>query len=97
MSEREEALLNTLDLGPAKLEDEERRRLRELVLEYAQLFALNPSELGFTDVVQHTINTGDSRPLRQQPRRIPFALRGKVEEMVEDILEHGVMHHSKIW
>ena len=90
-----EALLNTLDLGPATLEDEEREKLKELVLEYAQLFALNPSELGFTDVVQHTIDTGDSRPLRQLPRRIPFALRGKVEEMVEDMLERGVIQHSK--
>lgn len=95
MPDRGEALLNTLDLGPATLEDEEREKLKELVLEYAQLFALNPSELGFTDVVQHTIDTGDSRPLRQLPRRIPFALRGKVEEMVEDMLERGVIQHSK--
>ena len=95
MPDREEALLNTLDLGPATLEDKEREKLKELVLEYAQLFALNPSELGFTDVVQHTIDTGDSRTLCQLPRHIPFALRGNVEEMVEDMLERGVIQHSK--
>ena len=59
-------------------------------MEYAQLFALNYSKLGFTDVIQHTIDTGDSQPLCQLPRRIPFALHGKVEEMVEDMLELGV-------
>ena len=48
-----------MDLGPATLEDEERGELKELVLEYAQLFALNPSELGSTDMIQHTIDAGD--------------------------------------
>ena len=69
--------------------------MNELVLEYTRLFpwlfALNPSELGFTDVVQHTIDTGDSRSVCQMPRRIPFALHGKVEEMVEDMLKCGVI------
>ena len=60
MPEREEALLDALELAPGTLKNEEREKLMELVLEYTQLFALNPYELGFTDVVQHTIDTGDS-------------------------------------
>ena len=74
MQEREEALLNTMDLGRATLEDAERGKLKELVLEYAQLFAMNPSELGFTDLVQYAIETPDSRPVHQLPRHILFAL-----------------------
>ena len=46
-------------------------------------------------MVQHTIDTGDTRPVRQLPRHIPFVLCGKVEEMVEDVLERGVIQHSK--
>ena len=47
MPDWEEALLNTLDLGPATLEDEERGKLKELVLEYAQLFAHEPLRFRF--------------------------------------------------
>ena len=59
----------------------------QLLLQNGDLFALGPSELGVTNVVQHTINTGDSTPTRQQARRIPFALRSKVDNMTEEMLE----------
>ena len=63
-----------------------------LIGEYAQLFAL---ELGSTDVVTHSINTGDHPPFRQQARRVPFALRGKITEMVDEILEQGAIQPSR--
>ncbi len=44
-------------------------------------FALNPSELGVTNIVQHTIDTVENAPIRQQASRIPFALHGKVDSM----------------
>ena len=36
-------------------------------------------QLSSTNIVTHSINTGDSAPIRQPPRRIPFALHKKVE------------------
>ena len=45
-------------------------------------------------MVQHTINTGDSAPLRQPARRIPFALRAKVDEMVNEMVTQGIIHPS---
>ena len=33
--------------------------LRDLVAEYSDVLALDLSELGLTDLVSHTINTGD--------------------------------------
>ena len=39
--------------------------------------------------------TGDTKPIHQHPRRIPFALRNKVDEMVRDMLEQGVIQHSQ--
>ena len=46
-----------------------------LVVEYSDVFALDVSELGSTNLVFHTINTGDSPSVRQPVRRTPFALR----------------------
>ena len=65
-----------------------------LIAEYAHLFALDPLELGATDVVTYSIDTGDHPPIRQQPRRVPFALRGKITDMVDDMLERGVIQPS---
>ena len=62
--------------------------------EFSDTFALDPSELGCTDIVRHVIDTGVSPPVRQAARRVPFALRGKVEEMVEDMLQQDVIQPS---
>ena len=72
-----------LGIQELNLEPEEKLQISELICEYADVFALNQSELGHTDVIHHSIDTGDSPPLRQPVRRIPFALRAKVEEMVD--------------
>ena len=59
------------------------------------MFALDQSELGSTDVVTHSVDTGDHPPIRQQPRRVPFVLRGRIAEMVDDMLERGVIQPSR--
>lgn len=44
------------------------------------------------DVHTHKIDTGDNPPVHQPARQIPFTLHAKVEEMVEDTIEQGVVH-----
>ena len=80
-AERLEQLRDSLKLDP-QLTEEQVQQMRDLVLEFADVFALDSTELGSTDLVTHHIDTGDSRPIKQPPRRIPFALRQTVEEMV---------------
>ena len=74
---------------------EESLQLKELVLKFTDVFALDPSQLGTTTMVRHVIDTEDSHPVRQPPRRVPFALRGRVEEMVDDMLQRGIVKPSK--
>ena len=76
------------------IEIDERSQLTELIEEFQDVFVLSPAELGHTNVVERTIDTGDSAPLRQPPRRIPFALRVKVDEMVKDMMTQGVIQQS---
>ena len=63
-------------------------------MEYADIFAVNSAEIGRMDLVYHQINTGDSNPVKQQAQRIPFALRPKVEQMINEMLEQGVIEES---
>ena len=69
-------------------------QLSDLIEDFEDVFALNPSELGRTNVVEHTINTGESVPLKQPARRIPFALRAKVAEMIEEMKAQRVIKPS---
>ena len=48
-----------------------------------------------TCVTQHTIDTSDHPPIKQHDQRIPFALRERVEKMVAEMLEQGVIQPSK--
>ena len=43
----------------------------------------------------HSIDMGDKPPVRDLPRRIPFALRGKVMEMVSEMLERDLIQPSR--
>jgi len=70
-------------------------QLNELLREYQHVFALDSSELGSTDLEKHQIDTGDTKPIHQHPRRVPFTLRNKVDEMVKDMLEQGVIQYSQ--
>ena len=67
-----------------------------LMTECADIFATNSTEIGRTYLVHHQIGTGDSVPFKQQAQRIPFALRPKVEEMIREMLEQGVIEESSI-
>ena len=94
--EREEKVLEALMISPdsADLKPEEAKKLQELVVEFASLFALSNLELGRTSVATHHIDNGDSVPVRQPPRRVPFSLCPKVEKLVEEMLEQGVITPS---
>ena len=68
--------------------------LKTLVAEYSDIFALDMSELGLTDLVFQTINTGDNPPIQQPVRCTPFALCEKMEELIQNIMAQGVIQHS---
>ena len=93
-TERVDEIKAALAINELNLLPEEKSQLGEVIDEFADVFALNQLELGHTDVVQHDIDTGDSPPLRQPVRRIPFALRAKVEEMVVEMEKQGVVQPS---
>ena len=88
-------LLEQLDLRLEHLTQTQRQQIIRLLSSYADTFALNPSELGTTQLVTHSIDTGEHRPIRQPVRRTPFALRGKIEEMVQEMLQQGVIEPSR--
>ena len=58
-------ILDAVHMNKLNLKDTELFQLESLVSEYAGLFALNPTEVGRTDLAQYHIDTGDNRPVSQ--------------------------------
>ena len=58
-----------LVLPKEELSEEEHTRIVEFLCSNSDVFALDESELGCTDLVKHEIDTGDNPPIKQHFRR----------------------------
>ena len=91
---RQQELVDSLNLQTAELSTEQLEELKEMIKNNSDVFAMNPSELGSTDLVTHHIDTADHSPIRQLPRRMPFSLRGKATQLVQEMLKQDVIKPS---
>ena len=46
-------------------------------------------------MIEHTIDTGDARPIRQPPRRNAFKKRTLIQAQVKDMLDKGVIEPAQ--
>ena len=65
--------------------------LIEFLRDNQEVFAKDSDDLGRTTAVTHTIETGDARPIKQPPRRVPVHKKAAVQEEVEKMLRKGVI------
>ena len=65
--------------------------LKRFLIKHADVFALHDDDLGRTNLVQHNINTGDTPPIRQPPRRIPTTLQSELDNEIENVLAKGAI------
>ena len=92
--ERVSQLLEMLDLHIENLSGEHQRTLKDLLAKHSDTYALNPTELGKTELMSHHIDTGDHPPIRQPLRRTPFSLRKSINEMVKEMLSMSIIKQS---
>ena len=86
-------LFEALNIDESNLMADEAALLRELVREYSDIFVLDSMEFETTELVTHSIDTGDSHPIRQPLRRIPFALQ-RTMGMIQKMMAQGVIQGS---
>ena len=89
-----EELVKTLPTTGGDLPQSARQAALELFEEYTDVFALKSSELGRTNLVEHEIDVGDSRPIRLPPRRVPLHKLEVVESALQEMEEKGVIRAS---
>ncbi|KAJ8414472.1 hypothetical protein AAFF_G00053420 [Aldrovandia affinis] len=76
------------------LEPEQQEELWQLLTEFKGIFALTDAEIGRTHLVHHQIDTGDARPIRSPPRRLPMAYREAAECAIDEMQHAGIIEPS---
>ena len=74
-----------------ELSEEQRGEIRTLLASFADVFQATP---GYTKLCEHRIETGDARPVRLPPYRLPHAHRETVQQELKEMLEQGIIEHS---
>eukprot|EP00118_Oscarella_pearsei_P018893 m.196972 g.196972 ORF g.196972 m.196972 type:complete len:1094 (+) comp39535_c1_seq2:160-3441(+) len=72
----------------------QRRRLMNLIDDFADVFATGPGDTGRTWVAEHFIETGSHRPVSSPPYRTSPAERQEIQRQVDSMLEHGIVTES---
>ena len=79
----------------SELNPHEAQELRNLLTSYGDVFSRGNHDLGCTDLTEHTIDTGDQRPIKLPPRKVPLGKRDEAEEMIRDMKQQGLIEPSK--
>jgi len=70
---------------------EQRDKVRDLLIQYRSILSLGDHDVGRTHLVEHTIDTGDHRPIRQPLRRQPFQHQEYIDQETNRMLEYGII------
>ena len=96
LAARQEKLLKKLNLnGLAHWTPENAVVVRELVLAYYDVFALESNELGCTSAIKHEIHIENSEPFKEWFWHIPPPLLEEVHTSIRDMPEMGAIHPSQ--
>jgi len=77
------------------LKEQQQHELYNLLLGFADVIMDADDGLGQTNVLQHTISTGNAAPIRQPPRRAPPYQKETVRELLDGMLRKGIIQPSK--
>ena len=74
--------------------EEQKRQVEELVQENREVLSTSEFDLGRTNLVRHTMDTGTSRPFKQALRRHPMAYLPIIDEHVDKMLANDICELS---
>ena len=90
----QQVLWDMVEQSDVNLSESQKQQLYSLLLGYSDVFAANNSNLGRASLLQHTIHTGDSPPIRQHTRRIPHYQRDEVKKLIQEMLTKNIIQPS---
>lgn len=76
---------STLENLPSDITSNQEQQVTKLLRDYDDLFSRGMLDMGRTTLVEHTIDTGQNRPIRQPLRRHAWAHVEEIDRQVEEL------------
>ena len=89
-----EHLIEVYEKGSEGLNEANKEQLKRFLYSYQDVFSKSSSDLGFTDQVVHKINTGETKPIKQRPYRLPLAKREAAMKEIESMAAKNIIEPS---
>ena len=89
-----EYLLPLVENASPSLTDNEKGRLADLITEFSDVFMSPNGQLSQTDLAEHYIDTGDTKPFKTPCHRLPLFKKPIVEAEIKKMLEQKVIEPS---
>ena len=51
---------------------------------------------GKTSMIEHRVHLVDDRPIRYRPYALPYAVQGKIQEEIHEMINIGIVHKSDL-
>ena len=90
-----EHLIDLYKMSYQHLEEHDKVKLKEFLIQYAGVFSKNDFDIGYCDIIEHEVSTKESEPIKQQPRRLAPTQRLAADKIVDDLLHQGLITPSK--
>lgn len=87
-------LKGLLDGCPTDLTSENKQKLKDLIVEFQDIFSSPEGPLGRTQLVEHEINTGNQKPVKIPPRRLPWSQKEIIDNEIDTMLEQNIIEPS---
>ncbi|VDI33903.1 Hypothetical predicted protein [Mytilus galloprovincialis] len=68
--------------------------IASLLHDFEDIFSKNEDDIGLTHLIEHSIDTGTAKPVKQPPRRVPLAFADKEREIVQQMERQGIIRKS---
>ena len=85
-----------LNIGDAPLTRDQQARLIDVIYSHTEVFSLFDGDLGFCDVLKHSIPTTTDKPVYLPHRKIPVQLQSEVRKCLDNWLKQGIIRPSKV-
>ena len=84
-----------LNIGDAPLTRKQQARLIDVIYDHTEVFSLFDGDLGFCNVLKHSIPTTTNKPVYLPHRQIPVQLQSEVRKCLDNWLKQGIIRPSK--
>ena len=78
-----------LEKVPDDMTSEQRKQVHQLLCRYDDVLFRSAFDMGRTSLVEHTVDTGSQRLIRQGLRRHPTAYMETIDKQVDELIQAG--------